>query len=303
MADPTGVAWVDGVVQPLAQARVPVTDRGFLFADSVFDTVRTYGAAPFLLGDHLDRLRASAEAIALPVPWDDQALAGYVADTIEGRGFDDEAAVRIMVTRGEGGSGLALPVPTVPRLVILCRPAPSVDPRLREQGVSLARPRGPAVKKSAVPGHVKSGAYLPNILALRQGREAGGFEALLRGDDGSWREATTSNLFAVHGDCVTTPGAAAGILPGITRALVLALCAAADVAVQVQSLDDVALESADELFITSSLKEVLPAVALDGQPVGAGVPGPLTLRLQAAFSDAVATIGARGATRLAQVFR
>lgn len=302
MPDTPGVAWLDGRVVPIGEARVPVTDRGFLFADSVFDTVRTYGSKPFLIGDHLDRLRRSAASIDLALPWSDAELAGWVEETIGARRFDAEAAVRIMVTRGDGGSGLAVPEPTIPRLVVLCRPAPTVSSQARALGVSLARPSGSRRAAAAVPSHVKSGAYLANVLALHEGRATGGFEALLAGDDESWSEATTSNLFAVLGGKVVTPGADAGVLPGITRALVLALCESCGLGVEIRSLWDADLESAEELFITSSLKEVLAAVTLDGQPVGSGAPGPVTKALELAFGDAVERAGAAGATRMVQVF-
>lgn len=302
MPEAPGVAWLEGRVVPLGEARVPVTDRGFLFADSVFDTVRTYGGRPFLLGDHLDRLRSSASAIDLSVPWSDAELGAWVAATLTSRGFDGEAAVRVIVTRGDGGHGLAVPEPTVPRLVILCRPAPVVSAALGTSGVSLARPAEARSKAASVPSHVKSGAYLANVLALHEGRATGGFEALLMGDDGSWSEATTSNVFAVFGGKVITPGADAGILPGITRALVLALCRSIGLEVEIRSLWDADLEAADELFITSSLKEVMAAVTLDARAVGTGAPGPVTASLERAFRRAVGDIASRGATRMVQVF-
>ncbi len=302
MPDALGVAWIEGHVVPIGEARVPVTDRGFLFADSVFDTIRTYRSRPFLLGDHLDRLRSSALAIDLAVPWSDSDLAGRILQTVEQRGFPGEAAVRVIVTRGDGGFGLAVPEPTVPRLVVLCRPAPLGSPARRAAGINLARPAEGRSKAGSVPSHVKSGAYLANVLALHEGRATGGFEALLTGEDGSWSEATTSNLFAVFGSRVITPGPDAGILPGITRALVMALCRSRGLRVEIRSLWDTDLEAADELFITSSLKEVMAAVTLDHALVGAGVPGPVTRALQAAFDQAVEDIAARDATRLVQVF-
>ena len=302
MPDAPGVAWIDGRVLPLAEARVPVTDRGFLFADSVFDTIRTYSGRPFLLGDHLDRLRRSADALTLPVPWSDAFLTDAIDSTLVARRFAGDAAIRVMVTRGEGGSGLAFPEPTVPRLVILCRPAPAMSEDARAHGVSLARPDRSHAKARTVPGHVKSGAYLPNVLALREGRSQGGFEALLVGDDGSWSEATTSNLFAVLDGQIVTPGEAAGILPGITRALVLAVARSRGLTVTVRSLWDVDLDGADELLVTSSIKEVLPAVLLDGQPVGRGEAGPVTRTLQRGFRDAVEALGAHGARRMVELF-
>jgi len=293
----SGRAWVGGAVVPIEQACVPVLDRGFLYADSVYDTVRTYGQRPFLLGDHLDRLRRSAEQLWIPVPWSDRELVEIVDLLLEDWPAG-EASLRLMVTRGEGGSGLAFPEPTRPRLVVLCRPATGVPVELKEQGVALARPDGADRRDGRVPADVKSGSYLTNVLTLRQARAQGGFEGLLRAADGTWAEGTTSNLFAVRDGGLHTPGMQGSILPGVTRALVLALAAAAGLAVREEPLDDAALDSADELFLTASIKEVVPVVRLDGQPVGEGTVGPVTRRLQSLFGDAVTQLQGDGAMRL-----
>lgn len=295
-----GLAWVDGDVVPLASASLPLTDRGVLFADSVFDTVRTYAGRPFLLGDHLDRLRLSAEALFLPVPWSDEELAGVV-DSLLAR-FEGEANLRVMITRGDGGSGLALPEPQRPRLVALCRPLSPPPPAAYRDGVRVVRAPGQGAKSSGVPAHVKSGSYLASVLALREARSRGGYEALLRAADGTWAEATTSNLFVVRGGVLHTPGVADDILPGITRALVLALAKEEGIATVEGPVDDVALAAADELFLTSSIKEVLPAVQVDEEPVGAGRPGPVTHRLRAAFAAATERLQALAAQRLVDVF-
>lgn len=299
-APPLGSAWIDGAVVPLAEASIPVTDRGFLFADSVFDTVRTYAGAPFLMGDHLDRLRRSAGALSMPVPWSDDELVSIVAATIAEQGFVGESSLRLVVTRGDGGSGLAFPVPQRPRLVVLCRPVPASYAALRASGAGLVRPSEHEGKRGVL-GHIKSGDYLDNVLALNEGQRAGGLEALMRGADGSWGEATTSNLFAVHGDRVTTPGLEAGILPGVTRGLVMETLRAAGVPLDERSLFDADLDAADELFITSSLKEIMPAVTLDGRRLGDG-PGPVTRRIQDLFASAARRIQDQGLRRLAEAF-
>ncbi len=294
----SGLAYVGGQIVPLDQATVPVTDRGFLLADSVFDTVRTYGGRPLLLGEHLDRLRRSAQELFLPVPWSDAELSAAIDGLLAA--WAGEASLRIMVTRGDGGSGLRLPEPQRPRLVILLRPLSPPDPALYDSGVPVIRARGG--KAGGVPAHVKSGSYLGNVLALREAQQRGGFEALLQGTDGSWAEATTSNLFLVQAGRLITPGVADHILPGITRALVLAVARAAGLEVVEEPVDDAVLESAAEAFLTSSIKEVLPIVRLDDQPVGQGTPGPVTQRLRALFAEAVATIQEQGHSRLAEAF-
>jgi branched-chain amino acid aminotransferase len=296
VATTDGLAWVEGRVVPLSEARLPLTDRGFLFADSVFDTVRTYGGRAFLLGDHIDRLRASAAAVYLPVPWRDEELVAVVDALLES--FEGDASVRIMVTRGDGGSGLALPEPQRPRLVALCRPLSLPNSEMYASGVNIVRPTSATNKAGGVPADIKSGSYLANVLALREARARGGYEALLRAADGSWAEATTSNLFGVRGGELFTPAVAGDILPGITRALVLSVARTAGIPCIERPLVDQDLLSADELFITSSIKEVLPVTQVDGRAVGEGIPGPITGRLSAGFTAAVHDLLSAGVTRL-----
>ena len=273
----SGAAWIDGRVVPLEQATLPITDRGFLLGDAVFETLRTRGGRPFLLGDHLDRLRASAEAVALPVPWSDGELAGVVERLLPERG---DAVLRVTVTRGDGGHGLAPPEPTRPRLVALRRPLPELPAGVLDRGGAAVRDPRPVGRDPTVPARVKTGSYLGAVVAIRAARQAGAVEALVRGLDGGWIEGTTSNLFAWTGDALVAPGPESGALPGITRALVLALAA--------------------ELFVTSTVKGLLPLVRLDGEPVGQGSPGPRTRALLQAFDRAVDAILRAGASRLAE---
>ncbi len=174
MTEVFGSAWVDGRVVPLDEARVPVSDRGFLFADSVFETVRTYDKRPFLLGDHLDRLRRSADKLLLPVPWGDEMLAETAGQLLEVSALRSEAVLRIMVTRGDGGHGIAFPEPQEPRLVVLCRPVPTLRADLYREGVKVVLPAAARSKDHAVPADVKSGSYLANVLALAEARAGGG---------------------------------------------------------------------------------------------------------------------------------
>ncbi len=303
MSSSPGTAWIDGRVVPLSEARVPVTDRGFQFADSVFETIRTYGQRPFLVGEHLDRLRRSAQALMLPVPWSDGDLQDATGQLLAGWSRGQEAALRIVITRGDGGHGLALPEPQCPRLVILCRPLPPLARELYTQGVKVVLPSAARFKEHGVPAHVKSGSYLANVLALAEARRAGGFEALLRAADGSLSEASTSNLFLVSNGRLFTPGLEDDILPGITRAVVIGLASAAGIPVEEGPVSDEHLLAADEVFMTSSVKEVLPVVEVGEQVIGSGVPGAMTRQLMDLFRGKTSELSARGVRRLDEVFR
>ncbi len=296
-----GRAWIDGRVCDLEDARIPVTDRGFLLGDGCFDSVRTYGRRPFLLGDHLDRLRKSAAALYLGVPWTDDELAAATDAVLAGWPADREAVIRIVVTRGDGGHGLLLPDPEVPRLVILARPQPRWPERARREGIGLGLPAAPVSKDAAVPAHVKSANYLAGVLALREAHAQGASEALLRAPDGTWAEATTSNLFVVKGGAIRTPEVV-HVLPGITRALTIAVARDAGLEVVEAPVDDATLHAADEVFITSSVKEVVPVVRLGGTRVGDGRPGPVTKTLITLFFKAVLRIQDHAATRLSDLF-
>lgn len=298
---PRALAYVDGEVVPLEEARVPILDRGFLYADSVFETIRGYGRGPFLLGDHLDRLRRSAATLFMPVPWTDAELERIVATLGERSGIA-EPTFRITVTRGEGGSGLSFPEPQRPRLIAICRPVPEFPPGLHTDGVAVMVPESSTAKTGRVPGDVKSGSYLSNVLALREARAKGGFDALLRGGDGTWSEGTTANLFVVRDGRLTTPGLSSDILPGITRALVLAVTREEGLDVHEGPVGDGLLFGADELFLTSSIKEVVPVVRLEGRALGDGRPGPITRHVQTLFRAGVERLIEAGADRLADVF-
>ena len=286
----------------MAEARVPVTDRSFLYADSIYDTVRTYGHRPFLLGDHLDRLRRSGRELGLSVPWTDDELFEIAEALMAAWADEREASLRLIVTRGDGGHGLALPEPESPRLVVMARLLYPLDPRFYSEGARLGRPPDSLAKPSSIPAHVKSGSYLSNVLTLRAVRDHGAFEGLLRGADGSWSEATTSNLFVVSGGQLHTPGTKDHILPGITRALVLALAEEAGIGVIERPLYDRDLETADEIFLTSSIKEVLPISHLDGGPLPTPAPGPVTSQIMQLYREGVARILQRQARRLHKVF-
>jgi len=291
-----GAAWVDGRVLPLAQATLPVTDRGFLLGDAVFETLRTRSGRPFLVGDHLDRLRRSAAAVALPVPWPDAELLSIIDELLPGRPESD-AVIRLTVTRGDGGHGLALPEPVRPRLVVIRRPLPELSVA-RERGVAVVRDPRPVGRDPTLPPEVKTGNYLGAVTAIGAARRAGAVEALVRGVGGGWIEGTTSNLFVVGEGALLAPGPEAGALPGITRALVLALADRAGVPVHERAVEEEELERADELFVTSTVKGILPVVQLDARVVGEGTPGARTRSLRAAFDAAAAAIVRAGASRL-----
>ncbi len=272
---------VGGQIVPPENALVSVFDRGFLYGDSVFDTVATAGGQLFALAEHIERLQRSAAAIGI-VPPSREEIEIAVHATVTAAG-NRESRVRMVITRGDGGSDLDPLSSTEPRLVIIAGPRGGPTPQMYVDGVGIAVVSVARNHPQALDPAVKSGNYLNNVLALGQARRSrpGVHEAILCSTTGSLAEGASSNLFLVHEGCILTPALSVGILPGITRAVVIELCGQAGL--PCQELDFLAPEllvKANEIFITSAVRGILPVTRLEGAPVGDGRPGPVTRRLR-----------------------
>jgi len=277
----TRVVWLDGVVVPAEQARVSVLDRGFLYGDSVYEVVRARDGRPFQLGPHLDRLQRSATAIGLGLPARaeiEAALATTLAAAAEA-----DAYVRIMVTRGAGAIGLRPSLAGAPTLVILVQAAQPPPPELYRDGVAVVVVN---LSRAGVDPRVKSGNYLPSVLGAAEAERRGAYECLFTDGVGRLTEGGSSNLFLVRGGVVSTPPEHAGLLPGITRQVVLELCRELSIPVEERPLWPIDARSADEAFITSSIREILPVVRVDDHVLGNGHPGGITQRIMSGYAEA-----------------
>ena len=281
------VASIDGVILAPDDAKVSVYDRGFLYGDSVFETVRTYGGEPFALREHLERLARSAERVAIPLPVSLETLDADVRAAIRAA-KNPESYARLMLSRGAGPLGLDPSLAVRPLRVILVEPLVLPAAESYRDGVAVVTVR---TERAADAAHgAKVGNYLASLLALREAKAAGAHEALVLDARGNVLEGTTSNVFLVTrpGGPGTdpelwTPPDEAGILPGITRAHLLEVARAEGLTVRLVPIRPEDLAQADEVFLSSSLREVLPVVRVDGAPVGSGAPGEVTRRLHAAF--------------------
>jgi branched-chain amino acid aminotransferase len=284
------VVVIDGAVVPAEEARVSVFDRGFLYGDSVFEVLRTYGGAPFALGEHLLRLRRSADRVFIAMPVDDATLGAEVERAVRASG-NAESYVRIVVTRGSGPMGLDPDLAGAPLRVIVVEPVSPPPRAAYVDGVAVVTVR----MRRAVDGTAAAGAkvsnYLPNLLAVREAKARGAHEALVIDAAGRVVEGASSNVFIVRGGRVATPPENAGILAGITRAHVLAAARALGVPVEEREIEQDELYAAEEVFITSSIREVLPVVRVDGHAVGTGSPGPMSRALHRRFRDDVGLAG------------
>lgn len=274
---------IDGTLVAPETAAVPVMDRGFLYGDSAFEVLRTYDGQPFAVRPHLARLRWSCERLGIEVPVDDATLRREVDEALEAGG-NGESYVRIIVTRGITPIGLHLDHRAdARRVIVVLELKPSAGPELYANGGELATVTMARALDGTGAAGVKASNYLPNILSLASAKERGAYEAISVASGGELLEGSTSNLFLVHGGVVSTPPLRVGILEGITRRVVLEAAAEERVEVRERLLFPPDLYRADEAFITSSLREVVPMVRADGVTLGDGRPGPVTRRLHAAF--------------------
>lgn len=274
------IVCIDGNIVPPDEAKVSVYDRGFLYGDSVFETIRTYAGRPFALDEHMQRLERSAARVFIPLPIERAAFTAEVERALAAAD-NPESYARVMLTRGTGPLGLDPSADMHPLRVIMIEPLKVLPAAMYRDGVAVITYR---TERAADAAHgAKVANYLASLLALRAAKTGGAHEALIVDSAGRVVEGTTSNVFVVRGDALVTPPEEAGILPGITRAHLLAIASAAGLRVELAPLLPEDVLGADEVFISSSIREVLPVVQVDGQTIGAGTPGPRTRALHLAF--------------------
>lgn len=275
---------VDGHICLPQEARVSVFDRGFLYGDSVYETIGTVRGRLFALSDHLDRLARSAQRLSLRLP-PRETIERAILETVAAAG-NAESRVRVMVTRGGGKLELDPASADEPRLVVIVQPLGGPTPEMYDRGVAVAIVSVTRNLPGAIDPAIKSGNYLNNVLALSEARQRPGVhEAILLSAAGSVAEGASSNVFAVAGGELRTPSLAVGILDGITRGKVIALARAAGIPCrEVEFMSPDELRQADEAFLTSAARGVLPVTRIDEGPVGDGAPGPVTRRIMALYT-------------------
>jgi branched-chain amino acid aminotransferase len=278
-------ASVNGVITPASEARVSVLDNGFTFGDAVYETLRTYGGRPFALARHFRRLRASAERLGFGLPASDAELARTL-DALLDQARNPESFVRLIVTRGVGDISYHFERVKGPTVVMAAKPFEGFPLSHYTEGIALALVSVRRNHRLALDPAIKSNNLLNNVLAVREAQARGAVEAILLNQEGDVAEGASTNVFVVKDGVTVTPPLGAGILEGITREVVLELAREAGVPTREAAVSPDALRRADEVFITSSTREVMPASSLDGQRVGSGRPGPVTLRLLEAFRAA-----------------
>jgi branched-chain amino acid aminotransferase len=277
---------LNGKIVPKSEAKVSIFDHGFLYGDSIYETLRTYGGKPFLLDLHLLRLQESARGIYLELPISPEQLKRELIKTLEAARYP-ESYGRIIVTRGEGDIGYDPKLCRSPSFIILVTQLMPPPPEIYEKGVTISLVSVRRNLASAINPAVKSGNLLNQTLAWMEAAKHEAYEALMLNYKGELAECTMSNIFLLKIRRLSTPALDCGILPGITRKLVLEIAQLNGLELRESSLSPQDLFEADEAFLTGTSREIIPVVRCDRQVIGSGAPGPITKFLHAKYKQKV----------------
>ncbi len=267
------LCWIGGQIVPLRDARVSVDDRGYVFADGVYEVLRVYAGKAFAVDLHLQRLARSGEGIEITLPQTHQQLAGIIRQLVTQSGLAD-GIVYLQVTRGVAPRGHAFPTDTPPTLIAYTRKM-SFTQLARQRVISVEDDRWQRC-------WVKSIALLPNVLAKQHAVRAGADEAIFV-DGNAVQEGSTSNVAIVVGNTMITPPAGKKVLPGVTRAILIEVAKRIGMDVEERTFMLEEAYGADEAFVTSTTREIAWIAEWDGRVIGRGVCGPWTGRLSEGF--------------------
>jgi D-alanine transaminase len=273
------MVFLNGEFLPIEEAKVPVLDRGFIFGDGVYEVVPVYSRVPFRLDEHLARLERSLAAVGIRNPYTREQWRGFIAGVIERQGFEDQA-VYFQVTRGVAKRDHAFPKSSTPTVFMMSNPLVPPAARLVENGAPAITARDNRWLRC----DIKSISLIGNVLLRQLSAEAEAAETLLF-RDGRLTEASASNVFIVKRGVIVSPPKSELILPGITYDVVVELAREAGMPIELREVTEAEVRAADEIWVSSSSKEVLAIVTLDGARVGDGKPGPVFQRMYRLYQD------------------
>ena len=283
------IVYLNGEFMPLSEARVPVLDRGFIFGDGVYEVVPVYSRHPFRLGEHLARLQRSLDGIRLQNPLRDDEWTKLIHEIIA-RNSGEDQAVYFQVTRGAAERAHEFPRAATPTVFMMSNVMKSPAREQVEEGVACIT----ASDFRWLKCDIKSVSLLGNCLAKQLAVDAGALEVVMF-RDGYLTEASASNVFVVRDGVLLAPPKNHLILPGITYDVVLELAQANKIAFETREVSEQEAKGAQEVWVTSSTKEVLAVTKLDGRPVGDGKPGPVFRRMHALYQEFKRTVMRRAA--------
>jgi D-alanine transaminase len=273
------MVFLNGSFLPLEQAAVPVLDRGFIFGDGVYELIPVYSRAPFRMDEHLARLERSLAAVRIANPYAREKWRSMILELVARQPWEDQG-VYLQVTRGVAKRDHAFPAGVEPTVFAMSNPLVNPPAELVEKGAAaLSAPDNRWLRCD-----VKSISLIGNVLLRQLSAEAGAAETILF-RDGILTEASASNVFVAKNGLVLSPPKSNLILPGITYDVVVEVAQQLGMPLEFRDIREAEVRAADEIWVTSSSKEILAIVELDGRPVGEGKPGPLFRRAWQGYQD------------------
>lgn len=276
--------WLNHKLVTESEAKVSVWDRGFLYGDGVYETLRVYQGKIFRAQEHWRRLKHSLAAIHLKIPWTDQKLTRACLSTVKANHLK-ECLVRVTITRGAGELGYDPSTCKKPSLVVMAVPVRSDLEELWKQGIKISIAKTRRNHPKTLNPAIKSTNCLNGIFAKMESLGKKSFEALFLNLDGYLAEGTISNIFLIKAGILKTPSLDCGLLNGVTRCAVMEIATKSDFQVIETRLKPFELLEADEAFLTSTTMELMPVVQVDNKKIGSGQPGPVTKFLHSKFRE------------------
>jgi D-alanine transaminase len=273
------MVFLNGKFMPVEEARVPVLDRGFIFGDGVYELVPVYSRVPFRMDEHLARLGRSLASVRIRDPYSRAEWRDIILQLVAKQSFEDQG-VYFQVTRGVAKRDHAFPKDAAPTVFIMSNPLVNPPQELVERGAAAVT----AVDDRWLHCDIKSISLIGNCLLRQVSADVGAVETILFRDH-KLTEASASNVFVVRNGVILSPPKSNLILPGITYDVIAEIAQAAGLPLEYRDVSESEVRSADEVWVTSSSKEVLAIVTLDGKPVAGGKPGPVFRRVYALYQD------------------
>jgi len=274
--------WLDGKLVDQSEAKISVYDHGLLYGDGVFEGIRAYNGRVFENEAHLDRFYQSAKGIRLTLPYSREQISAAILETVRANHFND-CYLRLVATRGVGSLGLSPTRCEKPSVFIIADLLELYSKEVYAKGMSVITSSVIRNHPNALSPRLKSLNYLNNILAKLETIDANVPEAIMLNHEGNVAECTADNIFIVRNGQVQTPQTNDGILEGVTRRVMLELCAGLAIPAVEKTLQRHDLYIADECFLTGTGAEVVAVTRIDGRAIADGHPGPITKKLLEAF--------------------
>ena len=285
MMHDTKFIFLNGKIIPDTERSISPGDRGFLYGDGIFETLRTYNGDPFKLTEHLERMRCSAEKLKIIPEYSNAEISESITKLLAKNSVRD-AYIRITLSRGEGGSGLQISDGLRSTILIQVKPFKPYNEKLYDKGMSLAVSGHRRSMTSPICRH-KTTNLLTSILLKEEAGSKSAHDSIVLNTDGYVAECIVSNIFMVAGGSVITPSLDTNILPGITRSTVLDICKGSGIPAREECFKIETLIEAEEVFITNSLMEIMPVSKIEDNKIGKEVPGKITQQLMSAYKSLI----------------